>query len=152
MLWFIFGSSRVARLSGGGHCSDMVFMLFDRIMDEIEIATTRLAVTFLISSGHIKGICRGEKKVYLVKEYEIYIWLKFYVCILSMLFSYGVQLNDESGTESKAFYYNVSYLFSIWFLPPVFLVRIYKALYIKVLQYSRKNVLLVIFLVPFRHP
>lgn len=35
---------------------------------------------------------------------------------------------------SRAFYYGVTYLFLISFLPPVFLVMIYEALYIKVLK------------------
>lgn len=34
----------------------------------------------------------------------------------------------------RAFYYGVTYLFLISFLPPVFLVMIYEALYIKVLK------------------
>lgn len=51
-----------------------------------------------------------------------------------MLFSYGVHTKrwKQKGISS-AFYYSVTYLF--WFLPPVFLVMIYEALYIKVLKY-----------------
>lgn len=33
--------------------------------------------------------------------------MKFYVCILSMLFSYGVHTNDENGKESQMLFTTV---------------------------------------------
>lgn len=53
-----------------------------------------------------------------------------------MLFSYwGFTLIEKKMERNlKAFYYGVTYLFLISFLPPVFLVMIYEALYIKLLK------------------
>lgn len=63
-----------------------------------------------------------------------------------MLFSYwGFTLMGMKKTKqkrngiSRAFYYGVTYLFLISFLPPVFLVMIYEALYIKVLNEKNKK-------------
>lgn len=54
-----------------------------------------------------------------------------------MLFSYGVH-TSEKGKNLKCFLLRCNLFVSVSFLPPVILVMIYEALYIKVLKHSSR--------------
>lgn len=60
-----------------------------------------------------------------------------------MLFSYGVH-TSEKGKNLKCFLLRCNLFVSVSFIPPVILVMIYEALYIKVLKHSSRLSLLSI--------